>query len=168
MKTKWSDINENSNFSLQSVWDWQVDSEIGQCLFLQLCPSTATKPPGIYYIFYMSWTPLIRSSISRSKQCCKVWKIFDVDGFPNVFLFEKFILKIIQKSKKKLIFSRSLSPWVEPELHHYTDFDCKVIDYMSRLERQDHVKTYVALAKQSRLYIEMIVSPCQSDNNNKH
>ena len=47
---------------------------------------------------------------------------------------------------------------MEPELQHYTDFDCKVIDYMSRLERQDHVKTYVARAKQSRLYIGMIVS----------
>jgi len=40
--------------------------------------------------------------------------------------------------------SRAFSPSSEPEVHHYTDFDCKVIDYMSRLERQDHVKTYVA------------------------
>ena len=53
--------------------------------------------------------------------------------------------------------SRTLSPSPKPELHHYTDFDCKVIDYMSRLERQDHVKTYVAQAKLSRLNIEMIL-----------
>lgn len=46
--------------------------------------------------------------------------------------------------------SRSFSPRAEAEVHHYTDFDCKVIDYMSRLESQDHVKTYVAQAKQSR------------------
>ena len=52
---------------------------------------------------------------------------------------------------------RTLSPSVEPELPHYTDFDCKVIDYMSRLERQDHVKTEVAQAKLSRLNIEMIL-----------
>ena len=44
-------------------------------------------------------------------------------------------------------------------MHHYTDFDCKVIDYMNRLERQDHVKTDVAQAKLSRLNIEMIFSP---------
>merc|ERR1711913_92784 len=39
--------------------------------------------------------------------------------------------------------SGTISPSVEPEIKHYTDFDCKVIDYMNRLERQDHVKTYV-------------------------
>ena len=48
---------------------------------------------------------------------------------------------------------------MEPEIKHYTDFDCKVIDYMNRLERQDHVKTYVAQAKLSRLNIEMILHP---------
>jgi len=31
-----------------------------------------------------------------------------------------------------------------PEPGHYTDFDYKVIDYMSKLERQDMVKTYVS------------------------
>ena len=49
-----------------------------------------------------------------------------------------------------LSISRTISPSVEPEIKHYTDFDCKVIDYMNRLERQDHVKTDVALAKLSR------------------
>jgi len=46
--------------------------------------------------------------------------------------------------------SGTISPSVEPEIKHYTDFDCKVIDYMNRLERQDHVKTDVAQAKLSR------------------
>ena len=54
-------------------------------------------------------------------------------------------------------------------MHHYTDFDCKVLDYMARLERQDHVKTYVAQAKLERLNIEMILQSAVSrDNNNKH
>jgi len=46
--------------------------------------------------------------------------------------------------------SRAFSSAPEPEVHHYTDFDCKVIDYMSRLERQDDIKTYVSEAKHSR------------------
>jgi len=35
------------------------------------------------------------------------------------------------------------------EPSHYSDFDCKVIDYMSKLERQDMVKTYVSRARTS-------------------
>ena len=60
--------------------------------------------------------------------------------------------------RQDIIFSRAFSSAPEPEVHHYTDFDCKVIDYMSRLERQDDIKTYVSEAKHSRLYIEMTCS----------
>ena len=39
----------------------------------------------------------------------------------------------------------SVSSYQQAE--HYTDFDFKVIDYMSKLERQDIVKTYVSEAR---------------------
>jgi len=34
--------------------------------------------------------------------------------------------------------------------YHYSDFDCKVIDYMGKLERQDMVKTLVSQSKYQR------------------
>jgi len=38
------------------------------------------------------------------------------------------------------------------ESFHYSDFDCKVVDYMNRLERQDLVKTLVSNARQERSF----------------
>jgi len=35
--------------------------------------------------------------------------------------------------------------------YHYSDFDCKVIDYRGRLERQDMVKTLVSQSKNQRI-----------------
>jgi len=42
------------------------------------------------------------------------------------------------------------TPAPAPEPTHFTDFDCKVIDYMSKLERQDSVKTYISETRHSR------------------
>ena len=33
---------------------------------------------------------------------------------------------------------------------HYTDFDCKVMDYMGKLRREDTVKNYVSQTRTTR------------------
>jgi len=38
------------------------------------------------------------------------------------------------------------------EAFHYSDFDCKVIDYMSKLERQDMVRSFVTKSRSERNY----------------
>ena len=40
---------------------------------------------------------------------------------------------------------------------HYSDFDCKVVDYMNQLERQDTVKMLVSNSRQERLVLHVTV-----------
>lgn len=46
--------------------------------------------------------------------------------------------------------ARSVPPSARSEYSHYSDFDCKVLDYMGRLERDDRVRTTVRQSRSVR------------------
>ena len=55
-----------------------------------------------------------------------------------------------------MVRSYCLSLRTKPEASegfHYTDFDCKVMDYMGRLKREDMVKNYVSQTRTIRYYL---------------
>ena len=55
---------------------------------------------------------------------------------------------------QNIIYCVSLRPKPEAsEGFHYTDFDCKVMDYMGRLKREDMVKNYVSQTRTIRYYL---------------
>jgi len=57
-------------------------------------------------------------------------------------------------AQKSYNYSAERSSNYKYEATHYTDFDCKVIDYMGKLDRQSEVKNYVSQARTNSHYAD--------------